>query len=149
MDALPKDKLKKVKCIGVCGQMHGIKSGLCYHELTVYLYVLQSEGCMFPCAALACRDGVQSCGRSHFSAEYVHFSPADVQRACRVHPSKFSRPPFSCFSCLAMAASLNGANFMATFVRMLDSWMKEFDLEVNESRIYSQLIHSALGQPNI
>ncbi|XP_016091359.1 sedoheptulokinase-like [Sinocyclocheilus grahami] len=24
MDALPKDKLKKVKCIGVCGQMHGI-----------------------------------------------------------------------------------------------------------------------------
>ncbi len=24
MNALPKDKLKKVKCIGVCGQMHGI-----------------------------------------------------------------------------------------------------------------------------
>ncbi|XP_067296190.1 sedoheptulokinase isoform X2 [Pseudorasbora parva] len=56
--------------------------------------------------------------------------------------------PYVHGSYLAVAASLNGGNVMATFVRMLDSWMKEFGLEVNESRIYSQLIQSALAQPN-
>ncbi len=34
--------------------------------------------------------------------------------------------PYLHGSYLAVAASLNGGNVMATFVRMLDSWMKEF-----------------------
>ncbi|XP_051751303.1 sedoheptulokinase isoform X2 [Ctenopharyngodon idella] len=75
-------------------------------------------------------------------------------------PAEFSPPsspdalspvayfPYLHGSYLAVAASLNGGNVMATFVRMLDSWIKEFGLEVNESRIYSQLIQSALAQPN-
>ncbi|ROL51419.1 Sedoheptulokinase [Anabarilius grahami] len=75
-------------------------------------------------------------------------------------PAEFSPPsspdalspvayfPYLHGSYLAVAASLNGGNVMATFVRMLDSWIKEFGLEVNESRIYSQLIQSALAHPN-
>uniref|UniRef100_A0A8C2C487 Uncharacterized protein n=1 Tax=Cyprinus carpio TaxID=7962 RepID=A0A8C2C487_CYPCA len=166
MDALPKDKLKKVKCIGVCGQMHGIKSGCeCADFLsslpkpdshlsmatgfgcaTIFWYMKHSDAGTIQDYVVSMLCNLDKCVMTGQNADACfpvqllpvvmesgavagHTSgivPADVQRACRVHPSKFSRPPFSCFSCLAMAASLNGANFMATFVRMLDSWMKEF-----------------------
>ncbi|KAA0717340.1 Sedoheptulokinase [Triplophysa tibetana] len=56
--------------------------------------------------------------------------------------------PYFRGSYLAVAASLNGGNVMATFVRMLGSWMKEFGLEVSESGIYSQLIQSGMTHPD-
>ncbi|XP_048044281.1 sedoheptulokinase isoform X1 [Megalobrama amblycephala] len=291
MDALPKDKLKKVKCIGVCGQMHGIvlwksKSGcewLSKDEIIRFipkdisqLITWQDGRCSadflsslpkpdshlsvatgFGCATIfwymkhrpeflsgfsdagtiqdyvvSMLGGLDRCvmtGQNAASWGYfnsttnqwntqilkdagfpVHLLPVVVESGavagytssewygipahtpvgaalgdfqCSVYscmtdkgdavlnmstsaqltfgmPAEFSPPsspdalspvayfPYLHGSYLAVAASLNGGNVMATFVRMLDSWIKEFGLEVNESRIYSQLIQSALAQPN-
>uniref|UniRef100_UPI00398EF05C sedoheptulokinase n=1 Tax=Pristiophorus japonicus TaxID=55135 RepID=UPI00398EF05C len=44
---------------------------------------------------------------------------------------------------LAVAASLNGGNVLSSFVGMLKQWVQELGLEVPESTIYSQSIHTA------
>lgn len=291
MDALPKDKLKKVKCIGVCGQMHGIvlwksesgcewlskdesirfipkdvsqlitwQDGRCSTDFlsslpkpdshlsvatgfgcaTIFWYMKHrpeflsgfSDAGTIQDYVVSMLGGLDKCvmtGQNAASWGYfsttthqwntqilndagfpVHLLPAVVESGtvagytssewygipahtpvgaalgdfqCSVYscmtdkgyavlnmstsaqltfgmPAEFSPPsspdplspvayfPYLHGSYLAVAASLNGGNVMATFVRMLDSWMKEFGLEVNESRIYSQLIQSALAQPN-
>ncbi|KAG1937304.1 sedoheptulokinase [Pimephales promelas] len=292
MDALPKDKLKKVKCIGVCGQMHGIvlwksksgcewlskdeiirfipkedisqlitwQDGRCsadflsslpkpdshlsvatgYGCATIFWYMKHrpeflsdfSDAGTIQDYVVSMLGGLDKCvmtGQNAASWGYfntttnqwntqilkdagfpVHLLPVVVESGavagytssewygipahtpvgaalgdfqCSVYscmtdkgdavlnmstsaqltfgmPADFSPPsspdtlcpvayfPYLHGSYLAVAASLNGGNVMATFVRMLDSWMKEFGLEVNESRIYSQLIQSALAQPN-
>ncbi|XP_029030562.1 sedoheptulokinase isoform X2 [Betta splendens] len=52
--------------------------------------------------------------------------------------------PFSSY--LAVAASLNGGNVLATFVETLASWMKELGAELSDSHIYEKLIICALNQ---
>ncbi|KAM9117882.1 sedoheptulokinase isoform 3-T3 [Pangshura tecta] len=47
---------------------------------------------------------------------------------------------------LAVAASLNGGNVLATFVDMLARWMAELGYEVLESSVYTQMINAALAQ---
>uniref|UniRef100_A0A8C8VMK4 Sedoheptulokinase n=1 Tax=Pelusios castaneus TaxID=367368 RepID=A0A8C8VMK4_9SAUR len=47
---------------------------------------------------------------------------------------------------LAVAASLNGGNVLATFVDMLACWMAELGLEVLESNVYTQMINAAVAQ---
>ncbi|XP_034608594.1 sedoheptulokinase isoform X5 [Trachemys scripta elegans] len=47
---------------------------------------------------------------------------------------------------LAVAASLNGGNVLATFVDMLARWMAELGYEVLESNVYTQMINAALAQ---
>ncbi|XP_077168815.1 sedoheptulokinase isoform X2 [Paroedura picta] len=47
---------------------------------------------------------------------------------------------------LALAASLNGGNVLATFVDMLAEWMAELGLEVPHSVLYPRTIQAALGQ---
>ncbi|XP_074046632.1 sedoheptulokinase [Macrotis lagotis] len=47
---------------------------------------------------------------------------------------------------LAVAASLNGGNVLATFVTMLAQWMRDLGLDVVESLIYSKMIQAALAQ---
>ncbi|XP_038231658.1 sedoheptulokinase isoform X3 [Dermochelys coriacea] len=47
---------------------------------------------------------------------------------------------------LAVAASLNGGNVLATFVDMLACWMAELGYDVLESRVYTQMINAALAQ---
>ncbi|KPP67856.1 sedoheptulokinase-like, partial [Scleropages formosus] len=47
---------------------------------------------------------------------------------------------------LAVAASLNGGNVMATFVEMLIAWMKELGVDMDDSTVYVQLIEAALNQ---
>ncbi|XP_019515371.1 PREDICTED: sedoheptulokinase isoform X2 [Hipposideros armiger] len=47
---------------------------------------------------------------------------------------------------LAVAASLNGGNVLATFVHMLVQWMAELGLEVEESTVYSRMIQAAAQQ---
>uniref|UniRef100_A0A673LQZ2 Sedoheptulokinase n=1 Tax=Sinocyclocheilus rhinocerous TaxID=307959 RepID=A0A673LQZ2_9TELE len=241
MDALPKDKLKKVKCIGVCGQMHGIvlwksKSGcewLSEDEIirlipkdVSQLITWQDGRCRadflfsFPkpdwftsdrervtATEQSVKDAIFLCVEmnycvsmnrlcDHMSSSLkdagfpVQLLPVVVESgavaghtssdvySCMTDkgdavlnmstsaqltfgmPAEFSPPnspdplspvayfPYFHGSYLAVAASLNGGNVMAIFVRMLDLWMKEFGLEVNESTIYSQLIQSALAQPN-
>nr|DBA34357.1 TPA: hypothetical protein GDO54_001924 [Pyxicephalus adspersus] len=44
---------------------------------------------------------------------------------------------------LAVAASLNGGNVFASFVRMLAQWMVDLGLEASDSAIYTQLINAA------
>ncbi|XP_067422142.1 sedoheptulokinase isoform X3 [Emydura macquarii macquarii] len=47
---------------------------------------------------------------------------------------------------LAVAASLNGGNVLATFVDMLACWMAELGHDVLESSVYTQMINAALAQ---
>ncbi|KAM4795442.1 sedoheptulokinase [Rhinophrynus dorsalis] len=47
---------------------------------------------------------------------------------------------------LAVAASLNGGNVLASFVTMLAHWTAELGLDVSESSIYTKVINAALSQ---
>ncbi|XP_064534019.1 sedoheptulokinase isoform X1 [Pseudopipra pipra] len=47
---------------------------------------------------------------------------------------------------LAVAASLNGGNVLATFVGMVAQWTEELGLQVQESAIYTRIIQAALAQ---
>ncbi|KAM4760139.1 sedoheptulokinase isoform 1-T1 [Cyanocitta cristata] len=47
---------------------------------------------------------------------------------------------------LAVAASLNGGNVLATFVGMVAQWTQELGLQVQESAIYPRIIQAALAQ---
>ncbi|NXA05338.1 SHPK Sedoheptulokinase, partial [Sapayoa aenigma] len=47
---------------------------------------------------------------------------------------------------LAVAASLNGGNVLATFVGMVAQWTEELGLHVQESAIYPRIIQAALAQ---
>uniref|UniRef100_A0A8B9TQ98 Sedoheptulokinase n=1 Tax=Anas platyrhynchos TaxID=8839 RepID=A0A8B9TQ98_ANAPL len=47
---------------------------------------------------------------------------------------------------LAVAASLNGGNVLATFVDMVSQWMEELGLQVQDSAIYAKIIKAALAQ---
>lgn len=104
----------------------------------------------FQCSVYSCMtDKGDAVLNMSTSAQLTFSMPAEFTPPNSPDPlSPVAYFPYLHGSYLAVAASLNGGNVMATFVRMLDSWMKEFGLEVNESRIYSQLIQSALAQPN-
>ncbi|XP_073697242.1 sedoheptulokinase [Garra rufa] len=104
----------------------------------------------FQCSVYSCMtDEGDAVLNMSTSAQLTFSMPAEFTPPNSPDPlSPVAYFPYLHGSYLAVAASLNGGNVMATFVRMLDSWMKEFGLEVNESRIYSQLIQSALAQPN-
>ncbi|XP_049658996.1 sedoheptulokinase isoform X1 [Accipiter gentilis] len=47
---------------------------------------------------------------------------------------------------LAVAASLNGGNVLATFVDMVARWTEELGLQVQEPAIYTKIIEAALAQ---
>ncbi|KAM5272657.1 sedoheptulokinase [Ctenodactylus gundi] len=47
---------------------------------------------------------------------------------------------------LGVAASLNGGNVLATFVRMLVQWTAELGLEIEETTVYSRMIQAAVKQ---
>ncbi|XP_063258814.1 sedoheptulokinase isoform X1 [Prinia subflava] len=47
---------------------------------------------------------------------------------------------------LAVAASLNGGNVLATFVGMVAQWAQELGFQVQESSIYPRIIQAALAQ---
>ncbi|KAJ1185935.1 hypothetical protein NDU88_002721 [Pleurodeles waltl] len=49
---------------------------------------------------------------------------------------------------LAVAASLNGGNVLAEFVRMLSQWTAELGFEVPDSTIYAQMIKAASSYDN-
>ncbi|XP_029467201.1 sedoheptulokinase [Rhinatrema bivittatum] len=62
------------------------------------------------------------------------------------HRSALAYFPYFDGNYLAVAASLNGGNVVATFVRMLTQWIAELGLDVPESTIYTQMIKAALLQ---
>ncbi|XP_025910924.1 sedoheptulokinase isoform X3 [Apteryx rowi] len=56
--------------------------------------------------------------------------------------------PYFSGNYLAVAASLNGGNVLATFVDMVAQWTAELGLEVQETTIYTKIIKAALAQTN-
>ncbi|KAM4619907.1 sedoheptulokinase [Polymixia lowei] len=83
------------------------------------------------------------------SAQLTYAMPADFQPPDVPQPaSSISYFPYFDGSYLAVAASLNGGNVLATFVGMLGEWMKELGVEVSDSSLYEKLIRCALSQEN-
>lgn len=64
------------------------------------------------------------------SAQLTFAMPADFKPADSPQPaSPVSYFPYFQDSYLAVAASLNGGNVLATFVEMLTSWMRELGMD--------------------
>ncbi|XP_069556790.1 sedoheptulokinase [Brachyistius frenatus] len=81
------------------------------------------------------------------SAQLTFAMPADFRPPdCPQPASSISYVPYFDDSYLAVAASLNGGNVLATFVETLTSWMKELGAELSDSGLYEKLIHCALKQ---
>ncbi|KAM6911689.1 sedoheptulokinase [Lycodopsis pacificus] len=81
------------------------------------------------------------------SAQLTFAMPADFKPPDSPQPaSSISYFPYFGDSYLAVAASLNGGNVMATFVGVLAAWMKELGTETSDSGLYEKLIHCALNQ---
>ncbi|KAM9384952.1 sedoheptulokinase [Pholidichthys leucotaenia] len=81
------------------------------------------------------------------SAQLTFAMPDDFKPSDSPQPdSSISYFPYFDSSYLAVAASLNGGNVLATFVKMLMSWMRELGAELSDSYLYEKLIQSALNQ---
>uniref|UniRef100_A0A3Q0RVE7 Sedoheptulokinase n=1 Tax=Amphilophus citrinellus TaxID=61819 RepID=A0A3Q0RVE7_AMPCI len=81
------------------------------------------------------------------SAQLTFAMPADFNPPDSPQPvSSISYFPYFDSMYLAVAASLNGGNVLATFVEMLTSWMRELGAELSDSCLYEKLIHCALNQ---
>ncbi|XP_068457503.1 sedoheptulokinase [Clinocottus analis] len=81
------------------------------------------------------------------SAQLTFAMPPDFRPPDSPQPAaSVSYFPYFGDSYLAVAASLNGGNVMATFVGMLTSWMKELGAEMSDSCLYEKLIDCALNQ---
>ncbi|CAG5877081.1 unnamed protein product [Menidia menidia] len=81
------------------------------------------------------------------SAQLTFAMPGDFRPPDFPQPtSPISYFPYFDSSYLAVAASLNGGNVLATFVEMLTSWMRELGGELSESCLYEKLIACALNQ---
>ncbi|KAK5859080.1 hypothetical protein PBY51_003171 [Eleginops maclovinus] len=81
------------------------------------------------------------------SAQLTFAMPADFKPPDSPQPaSSISYFPYFEDSYLAVAASLNGGNVLATFVEMLTSWMKELGAQMSDSCLYEKLINCALSQ---
>ncbi|XP_070774098.1 sedoheptulokinase isoform X2 [Enoplosus armatus] len=81
------------------------------------------------------------------SAQLTFSMPADFRPPDSPEPaSSISYFPYFDNLYLAVAASLNGGNVLATFVEMLTAWMKELGAELSDSCLYEKLIRCALNQ---
>lgn len=81
------------------------------------------------------------------SSQLTYAMPSDFTPPLSPQPdSAFSFFPYFDSSYLAVAASLNGGNVLATFVEMLAMWTKELGVELSSSSFYEKLISCALNQ---
>lgn len=81
------------------------------------------------------------------SAQLTYMMPSDFTPPLSPQPdSALSFFPYFDSSYLAVAASLNGGNVLATFVEMLAMWTKELGAELSSSSFYEKLIDCALNQ---
>ncbi|XP_040005507.1 sedoheptulokinase isoform X2 [Xiphias gladius] len=102
----------------------------------------------FQCSVYSCMssrtDAVLNIGTS---AQLTFVMPPDFKPPDSPQPaSSISYFPYFDSLYLAVAASLNGGNVLATFVKMLTAWMKELDAEPSDSCLYEKLIGCALNQ---
>ncbi|KAM4545464.1 sedoheptulokinase [Odontesthes bonariensis] len=81
------------------------------------------------------------------SAQLTFAMPGDFKPPDSPQPAlPISYFPYFDSSYLAVAASLNGGNVLATFVETLTTWMRELGEELSESCLYEKLIRCALNQ---
>lgn len=81
------------------------------------------------------------------SAQLTHAMPSGfTPPSSPQSDSSISYFPYFESSYLAVAASLNGGNVLATFVETLTKWMSVLGAEVPESSVYEKLISAALRQ---
>ncbi|XP_051903863.1 sedoheptulokinase isoform X1 [Hippocampus zosterae] len=102
----------------------------------------------FQCAVYSClsaqTDAVLNISTS---AQLTFAMPADFKPPDSPQPeSSIAFFPYFGSSYLAVAASLNGGNVLATFVEMLTGWMKELGVELSEQSLYEKMIGCALEQ---
>ncbi|XP_010903430.2 sedoheptulokinase isoform X1 [Esox lucius] len=80
------------------------------------------------------------------SAQLIYAMPLDFTPPnCADPTSTIFYFPYFDGSYLAVAASLNGGNVMASLVGMLSGWMNELGVESSDSSLYEKLIRCALG----
>uniref|UniRef100_A0A673B3H2 Sedoheptulokinase n=2 Tax=Sphaeramia orbicularis TaxID=375764 RepID=A0A673B3H2_9TELE len=102
----------------------------------------------FQCSVYSCMnqrtDAVLNIGTS---AQLTYAMPSDFTPPPSPQPdSALSFFPYFDSSYLAVAASLNGGNVLATFVETLAAWTKELGAELSSSSFYEKLIGCALNQ---
>ena len=68
------------------------------------------------------------------SAQVAFFRPPTAAA------SSLTEVPYSENKRLTVAASLNGGNVLAAFVRMLESWMNEFGIELGSDEIWKKIV---------
>ncbi|XP_044078036.1 sedoheptulokinase [Siniperca chuatsi] len=121
-----------------CSKWHGIPAG------TPVGAALGDFQCSVYSCMTARTDAVLNISTS---AQLTFAMPADFKPSDSPEPaSSISYFPYFDDSYLAVAASLNGGNVLATFVEMLTAWMKELGAELSDSCLYEKLIHCALNQ---
>nr|XP_040036055.1 sedoheptulokinase isoform X1 [Gasterosteus aculeatus aculeatus] len=101
----------------------------------------------FQCSVYSCKSaGTDAVLNISTSAQLSFAMPANFKPPDSPQPaSSVSYFPYFGDSYLAVAASLNGGNVMATFVGMLTSWMKELGAEVSDTGLYEKLIDCGLN----
>ncbi|XP_046786297.1 sedoheptulokinase isoform X2 [Gallus gallus] len=81
------------------------------------------------------------------SAQLTISMPSDFQPPETPDPSSaVTYFPYFDGDYLAVAASLNGGNVLATFVDMVARWTEELGFQIQESAIYAKIIKAALDQ---
>ncbi|KAG7483759.1 hypothetical protein MATL_G00041680 [Megalops atlanticus] len=102
----------------------------------------------FQCSVYSCMtDRTDAVLNISTSAQLTFAMPDGFEPPATLDPhSPVPYFPYFDGSYLAVAASLNGGNVVATFVEMLTAWMKELGTDISDTSIYSQLIKAALNQ---
>ncbi|XP_054899439.1 sedoheptulokinase [Poeciliopsis prolifica] len=102
----------------------------------------------FQCAVYSCMSSpADAVLNISTSAQLTFAMPADFTPPDSPQfESSISYFPYFDSSYLAVAASLNGGNALATFVETLTAWMKELGVEQRDMCMYEKLIGSALNQ---
>ncbi|XP_006641066.2 sedoheptulokinase isoform X1 [Lepisosteus oculatus] len=102
----------------------------------------------FQCSVYSCMAGrTDAVLNISTSAQLTFALPADFEPPRTPDPlSPVSYFPYFDGTYLAVAASLNGGNVMATFVGMLAQWTGELGVDLSDAIIYSRLIQAALGE---
>ncbi|XP_041656646.1 sedoheptulokinase [Cheilinus undulatus] len=121
-----------------CSEWHGIPAG------TPVAAALGD----FQCSVYSCMSSpTDAVLNISTSAQLTFAMPADFRPPDSPQPdSSIAYFPYFKDLYLAVAASLNGGNVLATFVEMLSAWMKELGAELSDSSLYEKLISSALNQ---
>ncbi|XP_053311817.1 sedoheptulokinase-like [Spea bombifrons] len=117
-----------------CGISHGTEVGVALGDFQCSVYSSASESTD---AVL----NVSTSAQLTFSMP-EGFQPEDVPRSGEA----VAYFPYFNNRYLAVAASLNGGNVVASFVAMLSQWISDLGLNIPDSEIYAQAIKAALSQ---